>query len=124
MDELDVVPNKMPLQSEAQKLLDALRATVRALNNFQHPNDSDYALKMAGRLEPLVDELDRAVTVLRSKSAATGILDDIQPLMHNISGATGIGDLRIFPEYDDKTLETYWRLHTIFRDSRFAAESL
>lgn len=114
----------MSLRADALNLLEALTETVEALNRFQHPSGGDYGFKMAARLGPSVAEFGRAVIESRSRDAASEALDEIAPLMENVNGAATTGDLRIFPAYDDQTLNTYWRLNSIFRESRYAAESL
>jgi len=114
----------MTLRSEALDLLRALTATVEALKRFQHPSGAAYGFEMAARLGPTVAEFEHAVIESRSREAATAALDEIAPLMHNINGAATKGDLKIFSGHDDQTLETYWRLNTIFRESKYASESL
>ena len=113
----------MYLRTEALELLATLRKVIGALRCFEHPNGASYGEDMATRLEPVVDEFEHAIIESRSKAAAISALDEIGPLMENVNGAATKGDLMIFPG-DDEVLNTYWRLKTIFRESRYAAESL
>ena len=114
----------MSLRTDAFELLATLKEVLEALRRFKHPNGAPYATEMIARLEPVVADFEHAIDEARDKDAAVVALDEIGPLMHNINGAATKGDLRIFPGYDDQTLNTYWRLNTIFRESRYAAESL
>ena len=114
----------MSLRTDAFELLATLKDVIAALRRFEHPNGAPYAIDMAARLEPVIADFEHAIVESQSKDAAVAALDEIEPLMHNINGAATKGDLRIFPAYDDQTLDTFWRLKTIFRESRYAAESL
>ena len=114
----------MSLRTDAFELLATLKEVIEALRHFEHPNGAPYATEMVARLEPAVADFEHAIVETRDKDAAVVALDEIGPLMHDINGAATKGDLRIFPRYDDQTLDTYWRLNTIFRESRYAAESL
>lgn len=124
MDELDVVQKMKSLQTDAHELLATLKEVVGALGRFEHPNGSSYGVDMAARLEPVVAEFEHAIANERSKEAAVAALDEIGLMMRNINGAATKGDLLIFPGYDNKVLDSYWRLNTIFRESRYEAESL
>jgi hypothetical protein len=114
----------MSLRTDAFELLATLKEVLEALRRFEHPNRAAYATEMIARLEPVVADFEHAIDEARDKDAAVVALDEIGPLIHNINGAATKGDLRIFPAHDDQTLDTYWRLNTIFRESRYAAESL
>jgi hypothetical protein len=114
----------MSLRTDAFELLATLKEVLEALRRFEHPNQVPYATEMIARLEPAVADIEHAIDEARDKDAAVVALDVIGPLMHNINGAATNGDLRIFPGHDNHTLDTYWRLNTIFRESRYAAESL
>ena len=114
----------MSLRTDAFELLATLKTVLEALRRFEHPNGVPYATEMLARLEPVVADFEHAIAEARDKDAAVVALDKLGPLMHNINGAATKGDLRIYPGYDDQTLNTYWRLNTIFRESRYAAESL
>ena len=77
-------------------------------------------MELAGRLEPLVRRFDEAIHG-RSRAAAADALDDIKPVIYEISGATTKGELKIF---SDDTLDRYYELATIFQESRYAGDAL
>lgn len=114
----------MSLRSDALELLETLKQVVEALRRFEHPNGATYGADMAARLGSMVAELEQAIVEHRSREAAVVALDEIGPLMENVNGAATKGDLMIFPCCDDQVLNSYWRLRTVFRESRYAAESL
>lgn len=114
----------MSLHSDALELLKTLQSVVESLRQFEHPNGEHYADDMAVRLAPLVSDFERAVVSDRSKSNAVDILDSISPLMDNVNGAATKGELRIFPDYNDQTLNRYWHLKTIFRERKYTGQEL
>jgi hypothetical protein len=77
-------------------------------------------MELASRLEPLVRQFDEAIQH-HSRAAATDALDDIKPVIYELTGAAIIGELKIF---SDDTLDRYYGLATIFQESRYAAETL
>ena len=114
----------MSLRTDANELLSTLKEVVASLQRYEHPSRAPYGDDMAARLAPAVSDLERAVVENRSRDAAVAAMDEIEPLMHNINGASTKGGLNIFPGYDNQVLDSYWRLETIFRESRYAAENL
>ena len=110
----------MSLCTDAQELAAVLWRAVDALQRLQDISRRRYTMELAGRLEPLVRQLDEAIHH-RSRAAAVDALDDIKPVIYEISGATTKGELKIF---SDDTLDRYYRLATIFQESRYAAETL
>jgi len=110
----------MSLQSEAQELLVVLQRVIRALECFRHPSGYSYAADVAVRLRPLVAQFEQAIHA-HSRENAEAVLDDIKPLMHDVTGASTKGDLEIF---SDDTLDRYIEFATIFQESRHAAHSL
>ena len=114
----------MSLRASAIELVLVLQRVIQALEAFKHPYGASYAYDMANRLRPLVTDFDRAVTIEKSRDQASNILSDIIPLMHNINGASTKGDLAIFPNYSDRTLERFWDLKTIFQEGRYSNEAL
>lgn len=114
----------MSLQSDAHELFKTLRSVIEALRQFEHPNGSPYAEDMAARLAPLVAEFERAIVSDRSRADAANVLESIAPLLDNVNGAATKGDLEIFPDRNDQTLNRYWDLKTIFRESKYAGQEL
>jgi hypothetical protein len=113
----------MSLHADAQKLVAVLQRVIEALERFRHPSGASYAADMAVRLRPLVADFEQAIQA-HSREAASATLDDIKPLMHNVSGAATKGDLAIFRSYSDNTLDRYFQLATIFQESRYAGQPL
>lgn len=114
----------MTLHTDALGLLETLKSVVEALKQFEHRSGAPYAEDMAARLEPLVSDLEVAIVQNRSREQASDLLASISPLLHNINGAATKGDLAIFPNRNDQTLNRYWDLETIFRESKYANEKL
>jgi hypothetical protein len=111
----------MTLTTQARELVHVLQAVVTALDRFDRPLQRDYTCEMADRLRPLVAELQSAVVSERNRPAAERVLADISELMHGVNGAATKGEMEIFA---DDTLDRYWRLSTIFQESRFSGQSL
>jgi hypothetical protein len=111
----------MSLASEAQELIESLKLVVAGLEAYDKDSRSDYTMKMAARLKPLVESFDRIVTVDKSKELAKQQFDEIRELMHNAMGAYTKGDVYFV---EDSVLDKYWQHHTIFQESKYAHESL
>lgn len=111
----------MSLQADANQLVAVFWRVIRALESFRHPHGASYSTDMATQLRPLVAGFERAVVHAHSRETAAAILDDLKPMMHNVSGAATKGELDIFT---DDTLDRYYELATIFQESRYAAETL
>lgn len=111
----------MSLDADANQLVTVLRRVIDALESFRDPLRASYTVDMATRLRPLVAELERAVVHAHSREAASATLDDIKPLMHEVSGAATKGEMDIFT---DDTLDRYYQFATIFQESRYAAQTL
>jgi hypothetical protein len=109
------------LQQEAGNLVETLWRVIAALDGYDADDRRDYAKALSGRLRPLVADLDQAVHREKSRSHAEDILFDIAPIMDVVNGATTKGEMDIF---DDATLDRYWGLYTIFRESRFLGQQL
>ena len=114
----------MSLRTDTFELLATLKEVIEALRRFEHPNGAPYANDMVARLDLAVAEFERAIAEQRSRDAAVAALDKIGPLMENLNGAATKGGLDFFPSYGDDTLNDYWRLNTIFRETRYSHESL
>ena len=110
----------MSLRTDAQELAAILWCVVDALQRFQDVSRRRYTMELAGRLDPLVRQFDEAIRH-RSRAAATDALDDIKPVIYEVTGAATKGELKIF---SDHTLDRYYGLATIFQESRYAAETL
>ena len=111
----------MSLQTDANQLVAVFRHIIGALESFRHPRGGSYSADMATQLRPLVAEFESAVVHAHSRERAAAILDELKPMIHNVSGAATKGELDIFK---DDTLDRYHELATIFQESRYAAETL
>jgi flagellar biosynthesis/type III secretory pathway protein FliH len=111
----------MTLATQVHELVRVLQAVVTALDCFNRPAQCDYTRSMADRLRPLVAELLSAVVSKRSRSDAESALADISELMRDVNEAATKGEMDIFA---DDTLDRYWHLSTLFRESRFSGQSL
>ena len=107
----------MTLASQAQELVRTMQSVVTSLARY----GLDYTGTLADRLRPLVAELQSAIITRRSRPDAERVLADMSELMHEVNGAATKGEMAIFP---DDTLDRYWHLSTIFRESRFAGQTL
>ena len=111
----------MTFATQAQELVCVLQAVVSALDRFERPAQRDYTRALADRLRPMVAELQSAVVSERSRPDAERVMADISEMMHGVNGAATKGEMDIFT---DDTLGRYWQLSTLFKESRFAAQSL
>ena len=111
----------MPLDADANQLVAVLWRAIGALEGFRDPSRANYTVDLATRLRPLVAEFERAVVHEHSREAASAMLDDIKPLMHEVSGAATKGEMDIFT---DDSLDRYYQFATIFQQSRYAGQTL
>ncbi len=110
----------MSFHSDVNELAAVLRCVVRALERFDGPA-ANYTASLAIRLEPLVASFQHAVLQSRSREAAAAVLDDIKPLMAEVSSAATKGEMDIVP---GDTLDRYHQLATLFQESRYAGHNL
>ena len=110
----------MSLRSDANELVAVLCGVVRALGGFTG-RQANYTASLATRLKPLVVAFKRAVVQSQSREEATAVLDDIRPLMAEVSGAATKGEMQIF---SDDMLSRYQQLATVFQESGYAGHSL
>lgn len=111
----------MTLILDAKELVDSLKAVVVGLESYDKDSRSEYTLRMAARLKPLVECFDQLVTIEKSKGKAKLQFDEIRELMNSLSAAYTKGEINFV---EDNVLEKYWEHHTIFQESRYANESL
>ncbi len=102
-------------------MVETLWRVIAALDGYDVDDRRTYAKELSTRLRPLVADLEKAVRCEKSRSHAEGILSDIAPIMDVVNGAATKGDMDIFA---DDTLNRYWDLNTIFRESRFRGQEL
>jgi len=112
---------KKSLQDEAVKLVEVLWAVVHALDDYKVDERVEHTRRLAARLRPLVASLEQAILRERSREAARDLMSDISPVMHDVNGAATKGEMAIF---HNDTLNRYWKLSTIFQESRFSGDRL
>ena len=110
----------MSLRKDALKLSSALNEIVSQVLSYDSGRNS-YARKLASRLGPLVEAYDQAVLVQPSRVEALEALSGLAECMYDVSSASASGDMEFGI---DRELETYWKLYTIFRESKYRNESL
>lgn len=108
----------MVLRDKAIALSQTLSAIVAGLEQYRA---SDYPRQLAAVLKPIVAEYDDAVFVSRSRTRAAAAIDALAECMDSVNAAATRGEMDLF---GDSVLETYWELHTIFREAIHRDESL
>ena len=109
----------MNLKTEAQRLLEILTRAVANLRAFTDRSGNNLGVQAAAELSGYVLALEKAI-LEHSRADAEAVIKELSPLMHSINGAATKGELAIF---EDDTLERYWKLQSIFRESRFRDQS-
>jgi hypothetical protein len=107
----------MSLRNDAAELSRVLHQIVEGAIVSPSRHIADLAVSIA----PGVLEYDRAVFDLRSRESASDALDSIVDNMNALSAAVTRGEL---PLFGDKVLGAYWRLYTIFRESKYRDQTL
>ena len=106
------------LRDKAIALSQTLNAIVTCLAQYR---GSDYPGELAALMKPIVAEYDDAVFVTRSRERAAAAIDALAECMDSVNAAATRGEMDLFGE---SVLETYWELHTIFREAIYRDESL
>jgi hypothetical protein len=107
----------MSLRNDAAALSDALNEIIRTAKGSR----SEYVVELAERIAPLVDRYDRAVFHLHAREDASDALTSRADGMGELSSAATKGELQGFR---GDSFESYWRLRTIFRESRYRDEAI
>ncbi len=111
----------MTLRDEAIILIRALRSIVESLELCERGVIAAHATQLAARLRPHVEDLDDAVNLEHSRESAQAALTAMSPLMDMVSAMAAKGELAAF---ENGAIDAYWRLHTIFRETRFAHQTI
>lgn len=111
----------MSLASEANELSEVLQEVTLGLESYNADSRKEYTTKMAERLKPLVRSFHDFITIEKSVPKAKRQLDEIHEVMHNVNGAATKGEINFV---SGKTLDRYWKLSTIFQESRHRNEVL
>ncbi len=109
-----------PLRNDAIELSSALNEIVSGLLSCNSA-DAAYARTMAHRLGPLVQDYNRAVFDTRSRDEASEALSELAVCIGSVMAASTKGEMDFGI---NNALGTYWRLYTIFRESRYGGDSL
>ena len=110
----------MSLRDDAIKLTAALNQIVsRVLGN--RSDTGTYRGVLAERLAPIVEAYDNAVFVRCSREEASEALSDLSGYVEALSASFVHGDLKADIA---KPIHEYWRLYTIFRESRYRHDTL
>ena len=118
-----MTPNKeTEFQRKAADLSACAHEIVRCLENHKgKPHQVEYGRELAHQLRPLVAAYDSAIFDARSREAA---LDAVSAMNAHVKHA-GVSADKGEMDFDfGSALNTYYELHTIFRETRYAAEEL
>ena len=111
----------MTLRRDAIELSKVLSQIVADLGNFNADNRSSYTNELARSLAPIVAVYDQAVFEYKSRTAASDALRDMVEYMHEVNGAATKGEINFTSA---NVLNKYWRLRTIFQESRYRDQVL
>ena len=106
----------MSLRSDASELSSVLNEIIRTAAQ----GNSAYVAELAARLAPVVSRYDHAVLERHSREEASEALTEMADGMSNLSAAATKLELHGF----GRSLDSYWRLYAIFRESRYRDETL
>ena len=107
----------MSLREDAVELSKILNQNVASASDSR----SDYVAELARGLEENVTQYDRAVFDKCSRLESADALSELAEVVSALSAASVKGELDIFK---GDLLDRYWRLHTIFRESRYRDQTL
>ena len=107
----------MSLRSDAVQLSRVLNEIVRIAQN----ENAEYVAKLAASIAPVVEPYDHAVFDLHSREQASEALTEMAESMSDLSAAAATGEI---PGFQGNSLNSYWRLYTIFRESKYRDEAL
>jgi hypothetical protein len=110
----------MSLRKDAMELSFALNEIVEGLCSYKSGRNK-LCRDLASRLAPMVERYDQAVYVRRSRQDAAEAISALSEDLHAVSTASSKGEMDFA---FNKAINNYWRLHTIFRESRHREESL
>ena len=107
----------MSLRSDAVQLSRVLNEIVRIAQN----ENAEYVAKLAASIAPVVERYDYAVFDLHSREQASEALTEMAESMSDLSAAAATGEI---PGFQGNSLNSDWRLYTIFRESKYRDEAL
>jgi hypothetical protein len=107
----------MSFRSDATELSRVLNDIIRTASE----GNGEYVSELAARLAPVIARYDHAVFERRSREEASEALTEMAESMSDLSAAATRLELRGFGR---RSLDSYWRLCTIFRESKYRDEIL
>ena len=107
----------MTLRKDAVELSKVLNQIVASASGSR----SAYVAELARGIAENVAQYDRAIFDTGSRVEASDALAELQGAMSDLNAASAKDELHIF---DGDLLNAYWRLHTIFRESRYHDQTL
>lgn len=107
----------MSLRKDAIELSKVLNEIVASACD----SHSAYVAELARDIAKNVKQYDRAVFDNCSRGEASDALAELAEVVSSLSAASVKGELNIF---NGDLLDRYWRLHTIFRESRYSDQTL
>jgi hypothetical protein len=107
----------MSLQKDAIELSKILNEIVASAAHCR----SAYVAELANRIEPNVARYDRAVFDLHSREAARDALADLADSVSAVSAESARGEPTVFK---GDLIDRYFRLYTIFRESKYRDQTL
>ena len=114
---------KMTLRNDAEALLASLISIVAGAEAYSEKHKNNYIGGLTKAIKPLVDEYTIAIKERKSKEEAKEALSQMSEFIHELNGASTKGEMDIFPE-SNKSLNEYWRLHTIFKELKYKEHQL
>ena len=105
----------MSLRGDAAKLSKALNQIVAGALR----NRSEYATSLAYRISPIAERYDAALQA-HSREGANSALGELRADMGELSGLVAHRLITL----PGNSLDRYWELHTIFRESRYRDQSV
>jgi len=110
----------MPLRKDAIELSVALNQIVGGLLAYESGCNL-YAMNLAKRLGPSVQTYDRAVFVRPSRDETRDAISALAESMDAVSTASSKGEMDFGLS---AAINQYWKLYTIFRESKYRDELL
>lgn len=111
------MPEAMSLRNDAVELSRVLNQIVESAKDSR----SEYVAGLVKRIAPAVARYDAAVFELHSRDVASSALAEVADDLDALSAAATKGELHTFK---GNALDLYWRLRTIYRESKYRDEAL
>lgn len=113
----------MSLTTDAYRLLEILNHIVDCLDRYAFQNKNRYIYRLADEIRGPASAYHKAISVEKSRELAQQLLSKLTEPMEKVDGAATKGEMAIFSE-NDNSLNEYWRLYTIFRETSYKDQLL